>query len=102
MSLNRFTRRQFLQRSAALGAAAISLTSLAGCVAPTAPQAGSGGEAAPAAADEVILFWKPPHSSKEAELWPPLLEKFTDANPGVTVDHQVVPWGNVTEQFTAA
>jgi multiple sugar transport system substrate-binding protein len=101
MSLNRFTRRQFLQRSAVLGAA-ISLTSLAGCVAPTAPQASSGGEAAPAAEGEVVLFWKPPHSSQEAELWPPLLAKFTDANPGVTVDHQVVPWANVTEQFTAA
>lgn len=101
MSLNRFTRRQFLQRSAALGAA-IGLTSLAGCVAPAAPQAASGGEAAPAAAAETILFWKPPHSAQEAELWPPLLAKFTEANPNVTVDHQVVPWGNVTEQFTAA
>lgn len=100
MSLSRFTRRQFLQRSAAVGAA-LSLTTLAGCVAPAAPQAG-GGEAAPAAASEEVLFWKPPHSAKEAELWPPLLKKFTDANPGITVDHQVVPWGNVTEQFTAA
>jgi ABC-type glycerol-3-phosphate transport system substrate-binding protein len=98
---HRFTRRQFLQRSAALGAA-ISLASLAGCVAPTAPQAGSGGEAAPAAASEEILFWKPPHSASEADLWPPLLAKFTEANPGITISHQVVPWANVTEQFTAA
>ena len=60
------------------------------------------GGAAPAAASEEVLFWKPPHSSKEADLWPPLLKIFTDANPGITVDHQVVPWGNVTEQFTAA
>jgi multiple sugar transport system substrate-binding protein len=101
MSLSRFTRRQFLQRSAVLGAA-LSLTSLAGCVAPTAPQAGSGGEAAPAAASEEILFWKPPHSAREAELWPPLLEKFTDANPGITVGHQVIPWDSVDQQFTAA
>jgi multiple sugar transport system substrate-binding protein len=98
---HRFTRRQFLQRSAALGAA-ISLTTLAGCVAPTAPQASSGGDAAPAAASEEILFWKPPHSEREAELWPPLLEKFTEANPGVTVDHQVIPWDSVDQQFTAA
>lgn len=101
MSLTRFTRRQFLQRTAALGAA-LSLSSLAGCVAPTAPQASSGGDVAPAAATEEILFWKPPHSAQEADLWPPLLQKFTEANPGITVDHQVVPWGNVTEQFTAA
>ena len=101
MSLSRFTRRQFLQRSAAVGAA-LSLTTLAGCVAPAAPEAGGGGAAAPAAASEEVLFWKPPHSAKEAELWPPLLEKFTDANPGVTVSHQVVPWDSVDQQFTAA
>lgn len=100
-SNHRFTRRQFLQRSAVLGAA-VGLTSLAGCVAPTAPQTGAGGDAAPAAANEEILFWKPPHSSQEADLWPPLLEKFTEANTGITVSHQVVPWANVTEQFTAA
>jgi multiple sugar transport system substrate-binding protein len=101
MSLSRFTRRQFLQRSAAVGAA-LSLTTLAGCVAPAAPEAGGGGAAAPAAASEEVLFWKPPHSAKEAELWPPLLAKFTDANPGVTVSHQVVPWDSVDQQFTAA
>lgn len=101
MSLSRITRRQFLQRSAVFGAA-VGMASLAACAAPAAPQAGGGGEAAPAAASEEVLFWKPPHSAKEAELWPPLLAKFTDANPGITVDHQVVPWGNVTEQFTAA
>lgn len=56
MSLTRFTRRQFLQRSAALGAA-ISLTSLAGCVAPAAPTTGGSSEAAPAAASEEILFY---------------------------------------------
>ncbi len=101
MSLHRFTRRQFLQRSAILGAA-VSLTSLAGCVAPAAPQAGSEGGVAPAAASEEVLFWKPPHSAKEADLWPPLLERFTDANPGITVSHQVVPWDSVDQQFTAA
>jgi len=101
MSLTRFTRRQFLKSTAVLGAA-VSLTSLAGCVAPTAPQAGSGGAAAPAAAKETVLFWKPPHSSKEADLWTPLLKKFTDANPNITIDHQVIPWANVDQQFTAA
>ena len=99
--IHRFTRRQFLQRSAALGAA-IGLTSLAGCTAPVAPQTGTTGEAAPAAAGEEILFWKPPHSEREAELWPPLLERFTEANSGVTVDHQVIPWDSVDQQFTAA
>ena len=101
MSLSRITRRQFLQRSAVFGAA-IGMTSLAACAAPAAPQASGGGEAAPAAASEEVLFWKPPHSAREAELWPPLLEKFTDANPNVTVDHQVIPWGEVDQQFTAA
>lgn len=100
---SKFSRRQFLQRSAALGAA-ISLASLAGCAAPQpAAQTGAAAvEAAPAAAETTVLFWKPPHSAHEADLWPPLLKKFADANPGIKVDHQVVPWGNVTEQFTAA
>jgi multiple sugar transport system substrate-binding protein len=100
-SSHRFTRRQFLQRSALLGTA-VGLTSLAGCVAPAAPQAGAGGEAAPAAAGEEVVYWKPPHSSTEAELWKPLLAKFEEENPGITVDHQVVPWENVDQQFTAA
>jgi len=30
------------------------------------------------------------------------LKTFTDANPGITVDHQVIPWANVDQQFTAA
>lgn len=99
--LAKFSRRQFLQRTALLGAAALSMTALAGCPA-AAPAAGPGGEAAPSAADTQVLFWKPPHSDKEADLWKPLLEKFTAANAGVTVDHQVIPWGSVDEQFTAA
>jgi multiple sugar transport system substrate-binding protein len=49
-----------------------------------------------------VLFWKPPHSEREADLWQPLLQKFMDEHPGVTVDHQVIPWGSVDEQFTAA
>lgn len=100
MSHLKLSRRQFLQRSALAGVAAFSMTALAGCPA-AAPQAGSDG-AAPAAAGEEVLFWKPPHSEKEADLWKPLLEKFTGENAGVTVDHQVIPWGSVDEQFTAA
>jgi len=101
MSLNRFTRRQFLQRTAILGAAA-SLTSLVGCAAPAAPAASSGGAAAPAAENETVLFWKPPHSDKESDLWKPLLQTFMDQNPGITVEHQVIPWEDVDSQFTAA
>jgi len=101
MSLNRFTRRQFLQRTAILGAAA-SLTSLVGCAAPAAPAASSGGAAAPAAENENVLFWKPPHSDHEADLWKPLLQTFMDQNPGITVEHQVIPWADVDSQFTAA
>jgi multiple sugar transport system substrate-binding protein len=102
LSANRFSRRQFLRGATAAGAA-VSLFALAGCPAP-APAVQTGGEAAaPAAAQsETVLFWKPPHSEREADLWPPLLKKFSDANPGITVEHQVVPWGNVTQQFTAA
>lgn len=97
-----FSRRQFLQRSAVLGAA-LGMASLAGCAAPQpAAQTGAASEAAPAAAEAKVLFWKPPHSEKEADLWKPLLEKFQTENPGITVEHQVVPWGSVDEQFTAA
>lgn len=96
---NSLSRRAFLRGSAALGALA-----LAACAAPAAPGAApsSGGAAAPAAEGSKVLFWKPPHSEKEADLWKPLEQKFMDANPGITVEHQVVPWGSVDEQFTAA
>jgi len=81
----------------------MGVAALAACAAPVAgPSAATGGEAAPAAASETVLFWKPPHSEKEADLWKTLLQKFTDANAGITVDHQVIPWGSVDEQFTAA
>lgn len=97
MSDHKLSRRHFLQSSAAL----MGVAALAACAAPTA--APSGGEAAaPAAEGGKVLFWKPPHSDKEADLWKPLLQKFMDANPGITVEHQVVPWGSVDEQFTAA
>ena len=91
------TRRAFLQGSAAFGALA-GLTALAGCAAPAAPQAaGSGAQDA-----WEVLYWKPPHSAKAAEVWEPLLQRFMDANEGITVNHQVIPWGSVDEQFTAA
>lgn len=93
------TRRAFLQRSAVIGAFA-GLTALAGCAAPGAPQAETAGE--PGVDTWDVLYWKPPHSAKAAEVWEPLLERFEGENEGITVDHQVIPWGNVDEQFTAA
>ena len=99
MSGHTFSRRHFLQSSAAV----LGVAALAACAAPAAaPSAGSGEAAAPAAEGGKVLFWKPPHSEKEADLWKPLLQKFMDANAGITVEHQVVPWGSVDEQFTAA
>lgn len=97
MSDHKLSRRHFLQSSATL----LGMAALAACAAPTAAPSG-GSAAAPAAEGGKVLFWKPPHSDKEADLWKPLLQKFTDANPGITVEHQVVPWGSVDEQFTAA
>ncbi len=99
MSRSRFTRRLFLRRAAALGAV-IGMTSLAGCIAPIAPTTGSGDE--PAAAPTELLFWKSPHSRREAELWPPLLARFTEANPGIKVTHQMISWVGLDEQLTAA
>lgn len=96
---HRLSRRHFLQSTAALSAA-LSLGTLAACAAPAAPQAAGGG--APAAASTKVLFWKPPHSAREADLWQPLLAEFMEANRGIEVDHQVIPWGSVDEQFTAA
>jgi len=78
MSHHKLSRRQFLQRSALVGAAVIGTTALAGCPA-AAPQAGSDG-ASPAAAGGEVLFWKPPHSEREADLWQELLPRFTDAH----------------------
>ena len=94
------SRRRFLQIGG--GSAATLLAAACAPAIPAAPAAAAPTSAPVAAAPETVVFWKPPHSAKEAELWPPLLKKFSDANEGITVDHQVVPWGNVTEQFTAA
>ncbi len=93
------TRRAFLQRTAVLGAFA-GLAALAGCAAPAAQPGDMAGE--PGADTWQVVYWKPPHSAKAAEVWEPLLQRFMEANPGITVDHQVIPWGNVDEQFTAA
>lgn len=102
MTHNKLSRRQFLRGSVA-ASAAVSMLALAGCPAPSAPVGQTSGEAAaPAAAGGQVLFWKPPHSQREAELWEPLLQKFMDDHAGVTVEHQVIPWGSVDEQFTAA
>jgi len=99
---SKLSRRQFLQSSVAFGAA-VGLFALAGCAPPAgAPAASGGAAAAPAAAGKKILYWKPPHSANEADLWKPLLKKFMDANAGITVEHQVIPWGSVDAQFTAA
>lgn len=98
-SPHKLSRRQFLQRTMAVGAATMGLSALAGCVAPGSAPAEGG---APAAADTEVLYWKPPHSESEADLWKPFLEQFMEENPGVTVDHQVIPWASVDEQFTAA
>ena len=94
MSANQLSRRQFLQSSAAL----VGVAALAGCAVPGTAPAGDGGTAE----GETVLYWKSPHSAEEAELWKPLLAKFEDENPGVTVDHQVIPWDSVDEQYTAA
>lgn len=102
---DKLQNRQVSRRSFLRGAAALGALTLAACAPPAAqPAAQSGGQAAAAPAGEAakVLFWKPPHSEKEADLWKPLLKKFTDANPNITVDHQVIPWGSVDEQFTAA
>lgn len=93
------SRRQFLQRSAFLGTAAFGMTMLAGCPAPgDAPASGD----APSSEGTQVLFWKPPHSEKEADLWKPFLEQFMEEHANVSVDHQVIPWNSVDEQFTAA
>jgi ABC-type glycerol-3-phosphate transport system substrate-binding protein len=91
------SRRHFLQRTAALGAA-VGLTSLAGCAAP-APGGGSGDAATEEVAE--VTYWKPPHGDETA-LWAPLLEQFQTDNPNISVEHQVIPWASVDEQFTAA
>ena len=109
LSHHKLSRRSFLQQAAGFSAA-LGLVGLAGCV-PVAPGAGSGaqpsaaessGGAAPPAAATNVLYWKPPHSEREADLWKPLLEQFMEANPEIKIDHQVIPWGSVDEQFTAA
>lgn len=97
----KMSRRQFLLATVGVGAVA-GLSTLGGCVAPASPQPGGSGGAAPAAAPSKVLFWKPPHSERETELWEPLLAEFMEEHPDVEVEHQVIPWASVDEQFTVA
>ena len=98
-SSNKLSRRQFLQRTAALSAATLSMATLAGCEVPGAAPAGEGGASAEGMD---VLFWKSPHSPDEVGLWEPLLQQFEDEHAGVSVEHQVIPWASVDEQYTAA
>lgn len=57
---------------------------------------------APADDKVTISFWKAPHSESEADFWKPILAKFMEENPNITVEHLVTPWDTWTEKYTAA
>jgi ABC-type glycerol-3-phosphate transport system substrate-binding protein len=101
----RLTRRQLFRRAAAAGIGASAVTALLaqGPEKAAAAPGRSRGRSLNRAADTTeISFWKPPHSDKEADLFKPLLEEFSQQHPEIKVTHNVVPWANVDEQFTAA
>ena len=80
------------------GGAAAAAMSRGGRVA-AAPASGAGSKQE---GTTEIKFWKPPHNPGEADLWEPLLDEFTQQHPDIKVTHNVVPWANVDETFTAA
>jgi multiple sugar transport system substrate-binding protein len=68
---------------------------------PTAagPDASSGG----GSQEEVtITFWKGPHSEREREIWGEVFRQFEAENPGIKVEHTIVPWETADQQYAAA
>lgn len=103
VSSEKVSRRQFLKHSARLGVTlgGVGLASaLAGCAAPPPAQPGTA-PSQPGTAAVELSFWKPPHGP-DADLFKPILDEFAAQNPGYQVNHKVIPWGSVDEQFTAA
>lgn len=102
-SSEKVSRRQFLKHSARLGVTlgGVGLASaLAGCAAPPPAQPGTA-PSQPGTAAVELSFWKPPHGP-DADLFKPILDEFAAQNPSYQVNHKVIPWGSVDEQFTAA
>jgi multiple sugar transport system substrate-binding protein len=62
----------------------------------------AGGGRAAGSGKTKLSFWKSPHSNREAEIWKPLIEMFTRANPSIEVEHLVVPWDVLFEKEMAA
>jgi multiple sugar transport system substrate-binding protein len=60
------------------------------------PEAGNGTE------EITLSFWKGPHSEREAEIWGAVFDGFTEENPGITVEHTIVPWETADQQYAAA
>lgn len=91
MSIERkgaMSRRQFLQRTAALGAAAFAT---AACAVPPAPGAATGG----AAQQRVEISWVTPAAvGLERTMYENFALKFQDENPGIRVNVSFEAWGD--------
>ncbi|CAN5861796.1 sugar ABC transporter substrate-binding protein [soil metagenome] len=100
----RFSRREFLIRTATLASVAAISSAFAACAPAGAPATG-GSQSAPAQAAITLTMWKGPHKAAgdETKLCAqPTLDLFEKANPDIKVDFSEVPWGQYNEKFTAA
>lgn len=90
------SRRAFL-RNTALGIGAVAL---AACAVPTAPQAGSdeGGSADPAPAAATISFLTQGGNQMAFDRYEPLIPKFQETNPSLTVEPIWEPGGAIEVQ----
>src|SRR5687768_12817675 len=90
------SRRRFLLVTAGVTTSAL----VSACVAPTVPGAGSAGESAAPASDEVTLvYWALEGENDGDNITRGVIEPFHEAYPGVRVELQEVPWDGYYEKY---
>jgi multiple sugar transport system substrate-binding protein len=96
MTGKRISRRNFLHFSAATTVGAL----LAGCATATAPAAGGGSEAAPAADAITLRLWH--WDNFMSEPWAAEGKLFTEAHPNVNVVVEITGWDEYAQKLAAS
>ncbi len=92
------SRRRFLTMAAGVTTSAL----FAACVAPTAaPSTGadSSAESAPDGEEIVVTYWALQGENTDNNLTRGVVEPFEEANPGVKIDLQEIPWEGYYEKY---
>lgn len=99
---DRISRRVFLKHLTALGGLSISLAACGSSTSNNSQSAKSSKGATRSSRQVKLSFWKSPHSQSELQVWKPILNEFEKQHPNIQVSHQVIPWDNLDQKFTAA